>query len=116
MILEFKEILEVVDFQEFPVFLVHLVEVDPKEIEVTLEIKVFLEWAWKVLLVHEDHLGLLGQQVLENKDHKVKEELLENKENVEFQGVLVLLVHLVIASSVMHYEEGPIVDHRRKAK
>ena len=54
-------------------------EVDLREIVEMLEIKVFLEWAWKVLWVQEDHLGLSVQRALGNKGHKVKEELLESK-------------------------------------
>ena len=90
----------------------------------TLEIKVFLEWAWKVLLVHEDHLGLLGQQVLENKDHKVKEELLENKVyhffilskkgvrviqyNGEEQGIYLFTTVIVLGKRGVSGGPGPI--------
>ena len=38
------------------------------------------------------------------------------KVNVVFREVLVLLVHLVIVSSVMLLEDGPIEDHRKRAE
>ena len=44
-----------------------------------LETKVYLVWEWKVLWDQEELQVLSVQQVLENKDHKGKEEPQENK-------------------------------------
>merc|ERR1712013_357981 len=72
------------------------------------------EWEWRGLLAQQVLMDHKDPPELENLDHKVLEDLLENTVAVECPVVLALLVLLVIVSFVKHLRCKPIEEDKRK--